>query len=247
MSEATKEEERKLSRAHHITKGVPGVRHLKRRLTDPGISLIGVEARKVKRQRTKLKNDATSKEVGDESKTENTEETEENSNLEFKACRLTPKDNIGKDYLLDMKPQESLTKPSQKNRILTKSQTSVKILAEEKLAFDADFKLVIEQERKRQLIIAEMMQTEKTYLEFIQTLVMLFIVPLRKSLEKDPVPLLTQEQIEIIFQNIEEITIVNGVIYIFQPKFCAKFTCIQNPKFVNKKVEFHEFPLINCD
>lgn len=213
MSES-KEDLQHKSRTRQIKKSVPpGVRHLKRRLTDPGISIASIEAKKGKRQKSSL-HDNTSKEDGDEIKIEETETTE-TTETDFKACRLSPKDNIGKDYLLDMKPQQSLSKSQtiKKARALKKSQTSTSIFPEdENLGFNSDFKLVIEQERKRQLIISEMMQTEKTYLEFIQTLVMLFIVPLRKSLEKDTVPLLTEDQIDVVFQNIEEITTVNGVI-----------------------------------
>ena len=56
-----------------------------------------------------------------------------------------------------------------------------------------------------------MIDTEKTYLEFLQTVITMFIVPVKKSLN-DARPLLTQEGINFIFQNIEKIRELNMVI-----------------------------------
>ena len=198
-------------KVYRLQKAVPGVRQLKRRLTDPGLAVAAADVRRMQRQRTekRMKKNVKngSKEVGDESKAEQSEEFSEVPE-DRKPKRLCPKDNIGEEYLLEIKPEESLIK----TRKDSPKPSAVASKESSDSGYDEGFKIIdLGQERKRQMIISEMMQTEKTYLDFLQTVVMLFIIPLQKSLEKDSEPLLTEEQIELVFQNIEEIKLVNGV------------------------------------
>ena len=60
-----------------------------------------------------------------------------------------------------------------------------------------------------------MLETEVSYLEFINVVVTLFVTPLRRSLENDKPPILSKEDFQAVFQNIEEIQILNTVKYQF--------------------------------
>ena len=61
-----------------------------------------------------------------------------------------------------------------------------------------------------------MFDTEKTYLEFIQTIVILFLNPVMKSIQKDKQPLLKDLQdIQLVFQNIVEIQEIHSVSFSF--------------------------------
>lgn len=69
--------------------------------------------------------------------------------------------------------------------------------------------------QKRKNIMKEMLETEVSYLEFINVVVTLFVTPLRRSLENDKPPILSKEDFQAVFQNIEEIQILNTVEYYF--------------------------------
>ena len=60
-----------------------------------------------------------------------------------------------------------------------------------------------------------MFDTEKTYLEFIQTIIILFLNPVIKSYSKDQIPLLDLDEIQLVFQNIVEIQEIHSVIFLF--------------------------------
>ena len=65
-------------------------------------------------------------------------------------------------------------------------------------------------ERKRIRVLNEMLSTETTYFEALQTVITLFIAPLKKTMSTDD-PLLTEAEFDLAFQNIEAIRAVNGV------------------------------------
>ena len=56
-----------------------------------------------------------------------------------------------------------------------------------------------------------MLDTEKTYLEFLQTIIVLFVTPLKRSIENDKPPIISKEDFQSIFQNIEDIQKLNAV------------------------------------
>lgn len=130
----------------------------------------------------------------------------------FHPLCLNPQDKVGKDYLLKTQQLRTLrrtpTVGKASHRSLKSSKTEIG--GDFSGQFSDDLKADINRERKRQKIIAEMTGTEKTYIEFLQTVVMLFVIPLRKAIVKES-PLLTKDEMKIVFQNIEVIDKVNGV------------------------------------
>eukprot|EP00168_Porphyra_purpurea_P006474 TRINITY_DN17999_c0_g1_i1.p2 TRINITY_DN17999_c0_g1~~TRINITY_DN17999_c0_g1_i1.p2 ORF type:complete len:209 (+),score=41.54 TRINITY_DN17999_c0_g1_i1:71-628(+) len=109
-------------------------------------------------------------------------------------------DSVGQEYLLDLEPK----------RRLTGSKLVLPTAAVRSLSGDAmDDMKALKVERKRMRVMNEMLSTETTYFEALQTVITLFIAPLKKTMTTSA-PLLTEAEFNLAFQNIEDIRVVNG-------------------------------------
>lgn len=198
--------------------------NLSRRLTEPSIEVFQNFPARIRETARNLMNKQNSgpetTKSDNQMHMEKVMDSEASNGTSTRKQKYSAADTVGKDYLLELKPKKTLSSKNikdvdaidQLNFInearpvtLTKATPTPDLTI-----YEGDFKYSINMERKRQQLITEMMNTEKTYVEFLRTVIMLFITPLRKSIATDS-PLLSKDQLQTVFQNIEEIHDLHGV------------------------------------